>query len=268
MEVVQSKGLSVFLERGDVVQDTLWSSRSASGYWLGLILSGDVEICQNDRIGGSFTGGDGVVFGSDKPLETTHRATSTGHMSAVFLHVALEYGDEFFGEEAPKLFEGASAHFPEVAQSIGWQMLGNNLQGAARSLFLTGKAMELAAHVLGNQQSGESALSNLAAHDMEAVHEARAILMRELSDPPSVPELARRLGLNATKLTKSFRETFGVTPYAFSKAYRLEQAQYLFGAGETSVSRVAAKLGYQPQHLATEFRRKFGVAPSSLIQRH
>ncbi|MFE3835943.1 helix-turn-helix transcriptional regulator [Pseudogemmobacter sonorensis] len=99
------------------------------------------------------------------------------------------------------------------------------------------------------------------------LHEARAILTVELRQPPTLPELARRLGLNVTRLGQGFRMLSGVPPCAWLKAQRLDRAKAMIECGDQSVSGVARQVGYQPQHFATEFRNRFGVAPSALRPR-
>ncbi|MEM8957564.1 MAG: AraC family transcriptional regulator [Pseudomonadota bacterium] len=268
MEIIENAGFRVFLEAGTLAQERSWNSVSEPGYWIGVLLSGEVKVQQSGMLGGCLSGGAGTMFHSDRLIETRHTILAPGPCAAVFVQVHSDSAPGILGEDALEMFGDGRIMSPAVAKTIGWQMLGCDLWGASRRLYLAGKGLELAAHVLADLPSMPSGPQAFASRDIEAFHEARAILMRELSDPPSVGDLARRLGLNATKLNAGFRELFGQPPYAFSKSYRLERAKHLFEAGETSVTRVARQLGYQPRHLTTEFRRKYGVTPREIIRAH
>nr|WP_280519129.1 AraC family transcriptional regulator [Shinella curvata] len=124
----------------------------------------------------------------------------------------------------------------------------------------------MVAHILDNATAPDhdETPAGWSARDVARLHEARSILLAELVHPPSVPELARRVGTNAKKLGAGFQSLFGATVYGFVKTSRLDTARLLLEGGETSIAHVARQVGYQPQHFATEFRRRFGVAPTMI----
>lgn len=271
MEVIRTCGLNIFLETSPVRREVAWESVTQPGYWIGTLLEGDLVVHQ-DRFGERlWSSGGSTMFSSDEPVHTRHVSLRDGSVSAVFVQIEAEGAEPLIGGDAISIILAKtpqpSLSLPEAARMIAWQMVGCPLQGPARRLYMTGKAMEMVAHILeGSTAADVGAITcNWPARDIARLHEARSILLAELAAPPSVPELARRVGTNAKKLGSGFQSLFGTTVYGFVKASRLDAARLLLEGGGTSVSGVARQVGYQPQHFATEFRRRFGVAPTTII---
>ncbi|MCR6727791.1 helix-turn-helix transcriptional regulator [Agrobacterium fabrum] len=275
MEVIQSSGFNIFLETSSVRKDVVWDSVTAPGYWFGTLLEGNIAVNQSQLGERNWTSGGTAVFSSNEEIHTRHTSLHDGSVSAVFLQIEIPQGELLLGEEASGLLANNLLHrdgiFPDLAKTIAWQMLGCQLTGAARRLLITGKAMEIVAHLINSTFDGQAVGAEMHAEwshrDIECFHAARAILLTEFADPPSVTELARRVGTNARKLGAGFNALFGMPVYSFVKTSRLETARQMLEAGETSVSHVARYVGYQPQHFATAFRRHFGISPTQIIGR-
>ena len=137
-----------------------------------------------------------------------------------------------------------------------------------KRLFLESKALELLALQLEQWfvlEQGEKSSGNLKAADIECVHEAADILLKELSHPPSIIALAHRVGLNEHKLKVGFRQVFATTVFGYVRTQRLEQARQLLLAEDVTVTQAALTVGYASQgHFAAAFRKRFGVNPRSL----
>jgi transcriptional regulator GlxA family with amidase domain len=63
--------------------------------------------------------------------------------------------------------------------------------------------------------------------DEDNIREAEFLLMNNLETPPSLPELARRVGINKTKLSQGFREIFGTSVFNHIRSLRLERGREL-----------------------------------------
>lgn len=139
-----------------------------------------------------------------------------------------------------------------------------------KRLFLESKALELLALQLEQWlvlEQGERSSGCLKAADLELVCEAADILQQELSQPPSIIALARRVGLNEHKLKVGFRQVFATTVFGYVRTQRLERARQLLLAGDLTVTQAALTVGYASQgHFAAAFRKRFGVNPRSLRQ--
>ncbi|MCS0495566.1 AraC family transcriptional regulator [Ancylobacter sp. MQZ15Z-1] len=79
----------------------------------------------------------------------------------------------------------------------------------------------------------------------EAIESAAEIYRREIGAPPTIEQLALRVGLNRNELTSGFRALFGVTPHAYAQMRRMERAQELLHEGALSISEVARRVGYE-----------------------
>ena len=87
----------------------------------------------------------------------------------------------------------------------------------------------------------------------------------EFHHPPTISKLARRVGLNTTKLKKGFRYEFGTTIFAYSRRLRMLEAERLLRNTDMNVSEVAAVVGYSnPGAFSFAFKQELGFAPSLL----
>lgn len=271
MEHIRTAGLNVFMETGAISKGNEWVSTSGSGYWFGTLLQGHVAV-EQDVFGSSmWQSGDAVAFAAGNSLSTSHRALSDDRLSAVFMQIEHDAAEEILGPDVLAMWRLNEAQngklFSGIGRTIARQIINCHLQGSARRLYITGKAMEFVAHVIDSaerQKQGEAARHRWTTRDVEQFRQAQEILLDQLQDPPTVSELARLVGTNARKLGAGFNDLFGMPVYAFVKTKRLDAARVLLESGGTSVAVVARRFGYQPQHFATEFRRRFGMSPSRM----
>lgn len=100
--------------------------------------------------------------------------------------------------------------------------------------------------------------------DIAMLTRARKLILEDLTTVPSVPDLARILGTNNTKLTTGFRLLFGTTVHRFALEAKMEHALSLLVQRRLSVGAIAEAVGYQHQSSFTlAFSRHFGFSPSS-----
>ena len=112
-----------------------------------------------------------------------------------------------------------------------------------------------------------STQTNMRQRDVDHLHAAKAILIQEMESPPSLDELAKRIGINTRKLTQGFRQLFGNSIYGWLQEYRLETAFQLLSANDANISTVAYQVGYTPAHFSVAFRKRFGMSPNQLKKR-
>ena len=78
----------------------------------------------------------------------------------------------------------------------------------------------------------------------------------------SLAALASDAGLSRSHFCRAFKESTGLSPHAWLRQYRLEQAMNMLRDTDTSIVSVAAELGYASQTaFAAAFRRLTGKAP-------
>jgi len=94
--------------------------------------------------------------------------------------------------------------------------------------------------------------------------EVLGLIAREYTRPVSVQELAETAGLSPSRFHAAFREVFGVSPMAYVRDHRLEQARLLLSSTDRTVGQVASRVGYRDQfHFSRHFKRRFGTSPAA-----
>lgn len=170
----------------------------------------------------------------------------------------------------PVIWHGAAGR---DARRIADQVRVCAYDGAARSLYLAAKGLELAAVALA--QAAQSAAGGAipaaapgnapgAARELDAAHEARRRLLADLRQPPAADDLARALGLHTRRLDQAFKRAFGLSMARCLQEARLTQGRELILNGGLSVSEAAWHVGYAPAHFSVAFRRRFNASPSAL----
>lgn len=97
------------------------------------------------------------------------------------------------------------------------------------------------------------------------VGEARRLLSDDPAHPWTVPELAARVGLSASALTRAFRAGLGVTPAAYLRQVRLVRFTRLLTETRLGVAEAAWQVGWSsPSHARAMTIRHHGMAPRAL----
>ncbi|WGV25335.1 helix-turn-helix transcriptional regulator [Halotia branconii] len=146
------------------------------------------------------------------------------------------------------------------------QILNCPYQGIIQRIYLESKALELISirlqEVLSEHESRCSTSKVIGANDIERIHHAREILRCNFENPPSLPELARKVGLNQRQLKQGFRACFDTTAFGYLHDYRMEQARLLLTETQMGVTQVAYGVGYASlPSFSAAFRKKFGICP-------
>ncbi|OZI36147.1 DNA-binding response regulator [Bordetella genomosp. 1] len=95
------------------------------------------------------------------------------------------------------------------------------------------------------------------------VNAATHYLSQCLASPPTLPELARKVGTYEKKLSLAFRRQLGKTVFEHLRDARLDRAQQLLTDTRLSITDIAAETGFSTAaNFATAFRKKVGQTPS------
>lgn len=154
-------------------------------------------------------------------------------------------------------------------QTVLHQILHCPFQSITKKLHLESKVWELMALLIEQEQErhqGKGCSPRLKPDDVDRIHQARDILLRQLDQPPSLLDLARQVGLNDCTLKRGFRQVFGTTAFGCLHDHRLEQARRLLQERRLNVSEVANTVGFANRsYFAAAFRKKFGVSPREYL---
>ncbi|MBE9101803.1 helix-turn-helix transcriptional regulator [Vacuolonema iberomarrocanum] len=160
-------------------------------------------------------------------------------------------------------------HITSAQQKILKQLFQCHYQGITRQLYLEAKVLELLAlHFDQILTAPCSASQKLPASDVDRIYHAREILIQNMSQPPSLQELAKHVQLNERKLKQGFRQVLGTTVFGYLCQYRMEQAQKLLLEGGMSVQETAQYVGYASRSsFVAAFKKRFNVVPSSYLKK-
>ncbi len=146
------------------------------------------------------------------------------------------------------------------------QLLSCPYRGLSQRLYLESKALELVSlyfdHLLTSDGSPPAA--SLKADEVDRILAARDILLAQAANPPTLLDLARRIGLNDRKLKQGFRQVFGTTVFGYLHRYRMQQAQQLLLMPSATIASVAQNVGYRnTEAFSVAFRRTFEIGPKA-----
>ncbi|MEM6453282.1 MAG: AraC family transcriptional regulator [Cyanobacteria bacterium P01_D01_bin.105] len=169
--------------------------------------------------------------------------------------------------EQPYFHTGA---ITPAMQMVLHQYLNCPYEGMMQRMYLESKAVELIALKLSQikqmttQVSAADRRRSLKSQDIDRVHHARAILLQDMANPPSLGQLAEQVGIGDYKLKQDFRQAFGTTVFGYLRSHRLECARQLITAQQMNVSEAARFVGYSSlSKFTAAFKRQFGILPSS-----
>ena len=149
----------------------------------------------------------------------------------------------------------------EVKQILR-DLLDIDQTGLSRQFFVESKVLELISIQL-EYLTGASCEDRSSPHD-EKLEQCRNLLINNFSQPPSLIELTKEVGINLCDLKVGFKRLFGTSPYQYLKNYRLEQAYNMLGNGMT-VNEVADHIGYASiGSFSNAFFEKFSQRPSRI----
>lgn len=147
------------------------------------------------------------------------------------------------------------------------QILSCKYQEPLRSIYFVNKTTEIICDIVYQLNSMLPSRSRIAQAPsvFHAIEAAAAIYRRELHRPPTLEQLAIRVGVNRNALVSGFLENFGVTPHAFSLNLRMEEAQNFLRNSNLSISEIARRVGYGGYaSFSRAFSEHFGHAPSAV----
>ena len=136
-------------------------------------------------------------------------------------------------------------------------------RGTLKRLYLEAKALELIISTIAPLASAVSKSdADFDKNDADFIREAELILKDNLENPPSLHDLARRVGVNRTKLNQGFRKIFGTSVFDHLRILRLERARELLENEQKSVTEVAFDVGYaHRENFTRAFKKHFCTSP-------
>jgi AraC-like DNA-binding protein len=102
-------------------------------------------------------------------------------------------------------------------------------------------------------------------HEIDAVHEARKIILNDLEKHLPIPDISKKVQLNEFKLKTVFKQVFGLGMFETLLHARMQKARSLLLETDKPIKEIASIIGYERiTSFITAFRKHFGYTPASL----
>ena len=138
------------------------------------------------------------------------------------------------------------------------------LKGLSRQFFIEGKVLEIMGLLLESLAQSKHQ-QHISDSDLEKIRQCEELLRAQYSQPHSLLELARKVGLNDFKLKQGFKATFGKPVFKYLQEYRMEKAREELEKNMHSVSEVAENIGYSSLgSFSNAFVNQFGIRPTDV----
>lgn len=141
------------------------------------------------------------------------------------------------------------------------QFFNNTYDGEIKMMFYKSHITALLSHYFG--QLSKQRHTKLNTSQLEKINLAQEILISDLENPPSLTELAFRIGTNTNKLKIEFKAQFGVPVFKYLQNERLKKAYNLIKNEQKTIQEAAWAVGYDSLgSFSNAFEKKYGYRPS------
>ena len=187
-----------------------------------------------------------------------------------FQHLSERY-TEYFGSAYLRFGRGETFFIAPknlsipIALSVALNDLEvSQMMGNASPMYLEAKVTECLSLFMRETEGKEPVNAKIVGFsDRDKIYQARDIICSEYLNPPSLHDLALRVGTNECTLKAGFKEAFRTTVFNYLFDYRMNIAIHYLLDTNKSIGEVAGLVGYERQaHFCTAFKRKFNVTPS------
>ncbi|MBF1994929.1 helix-turn-helix transcriptional regulator [Serratia symbiotica] len=133
------------------------------------------------------------------------------------------------------------------------------------NLWLQGQSLVMLSLMLDEYHEDDNCLcDHFNPTERQKLLRAKDLLLADLTQAPTIAELARETGLSVLKTKRGFRTLFNNSVYGLFQLERMQEARRRLANGNASVMTVAADLGYtNASHFSVAFQKQFGVNPST-----
>ena len=163
--------------------------------------------------------------------------------------------------------DGASYLLPTALRAIALAIRDCTMPKQAAEPYRLAKSIEFICEILRMQaEDGLVAVSNgtLSLADYRRIREAKQLIEDHWEEQLTLASIARRCGLNRSKLSRGFRELYHCSVAEAVLERRLAEARHQLIATDLPVGLIGYRSGYQNNaSFSRAFCRRFGVPPSN-----
>ncbi len=146
------------------------------------------------------------------------------------------------------------------------QILHLEMAGHFKNLYLEAKLLEILALYFNGAATGENTDLNCPfldnPEDVKRIRKAKQLLLSNVSEPLTISQLSKKVGLNEFKLKNGFKDIYGAPIHTYLNEYRMQEAIRLLEECNYTVNEIAYMLGYnKPSNFIAAFKKKYGLTP-------
>ena len=143
------------------------------------------------------------------------------------------------------------------------QIFNSGKLNAAGRLFLRAKCLELVSYQLSGLGPFADDFQDKCSMDLK-IREARALLIKNFREPPTIKEIAKTVGLNDTYLKQIFKEKYHSSIYQYLLSFRMDYAKNLIVRRNLTASEAGYAVGYSSiSQFSSAFKKYHGKPPGS-----
>lgn len=103
--------------------------------------------------------------------------------------------------------------------------------------------------------------------DIDQMIKVEEILMKDLSNAPTIKELSVIAAMSPSKLKKQFKDVYGMPIYEYFQKIRMQKARDLLMEGNRTIKAVGMELGFSNlSNFSLAFKKEHQVLPSELLK--
>ncbi|MEN8185828.1 MAG: AraC family transcriptional regulator [Bacteroidota bacterium] len=148
------------------------------------------------------------------------------------------------------------------------QMFHYGLHSSLEKLYTKGKIFELLSlYFHRNDNDGIQNCPFLEDEkNVEKIKLAKEILIKNLTNPPTLAGLSDQVNLPIQHLKDGFRHIYGETAFTFLFNYKMEYARKLLSSKKYNVAETSFEVGYSTaSHFIAAFKKKYGATPKKYL---
>lgn len=162
--------------------------------------------------------------------------------------------------------EPRSAVFPIATAEVMAidDLFATDYRRGIRRNYMYAKSLELLSHAANrlSAHGDEATAPYLSGVDRKRIATCREFLVENIAEQITLAQLARRIGVNRSKLAVGFKTMYGISLQAYWRELRLCRARELLATGLLSVTDVASAVGYADISCLTRaYHKRFGHLP-------
>ena len=206
----------------------------------------------------------------------SHVDTLDIHFSPAYLH---QLGDDFpelirwIGKkDLPSTLSPTPATVNPIMLRMLHAIIDCPYTGELRRTYLQSKTavlLLLALEQLISRPPERTSGIPLRKYDLEKLYEAREYLLHNIENPPTLKQLAHKVGMNEFKLKKGYKQVFGTTIFGDFNKVRMEEAKHYLLETDKSIADISMLAGYDdPPNFIRAFKHYFGLAPNQFRKQY